>query len=604
MSVNDVDDLTKILGRVNISSVSFAGKELKLNTEKDAEEVANAITSCQNMEKLNLEGNTVGVEAARVIGNALSSKPEFKIAEWNNMFSGRMKTEIPKALEYLGDGIIAAGARLTTLILSDNAFGPVGLAGLEKFIRSPSCHSLNVLQLNNNGLGIQGAKLLSNALLDAIESSKKLGKPMALKVFVAGRNRLENDGAKLLARVFKEMKTLEEISMPMNGIYHQGLSVLTGALIDNPNLRVIDLNDNTIGGQKGAVHVANMLPHLKHLRKLNLGDCLLKTSGAVVLAEALSRGNNKELEELYMDSNEIKASAGLKLVKALLSSATENAGSANLSLRVLDLNGNQFGEEGIKQMQSLLGDQSDILRVEDDEGEDDDDEENSGGEEEEEEEEEEAEEEEESGDEKDESQTEKKDEEKPLKKKEVAPANMSVEQFLGSPIPSSFVSLGKERKTVLLDRIKMGQPKSEGSDEDKEKYLEDALEIVMKVSSLAGENQLGHATSKNDSSCEVLSCTTALYEELFRWAIESDKVSVLTNCLLVHMGLIKSEDKKRKGTKWNLDGIMASLEKALRLPNFPRSTKDALECFLGKFNPVVPSHQKSKHKLMTVFYSI
>ncbi|KAG8232040.1 hypothetical protein J437_LFUL014443 [Ladona fulva] len=307
MSLGEVDDLASKLAKttVEIKGVSFEGQTLRLNTEEDAKKVAEAIEKCENMEFLNFDGNTIGVEAAKVIGKALSGKPEFKRALWNNMFSGRMKTEIPKALEFLGDGIISSGATLTELILSDNAFGPVGLAGLETFIRSPSCHSLQILRLNNNGLGIQGAKvegrtcclgILSKALLDAIESSRKLGKQMALKVFVAGRNRLENEGAKLLARVFKEMKTLEELSMPMNGIYHQGLSELTSALSENPNLRVVDLNDNTVGGKKGAVHVAAMLPQLKKLQKLNLGDCLLKTSGALVLAQALAKGNNTALE--------------------------------------------------------------------------------------------------------------------------------------------------------------------------------------------------------------------------------------------------------------------------------------------------------------------
>lgn len=613
MSKTEVDDLIYQLASttVEIKGVSFEGQTLRLNTEEDAEEVAKAITNCENLEYLNLDGNTVGVEAAKVIGNALSGKPEFKRALWNNMFSGRMKTEIPKALEFLGAGIISAGATLSELILSDNAFGPVGLAGLETFIRSPSCHSLQILRLNNNGLGIQGAKLLSNALLDAIESSKKLGKPMALKVFVAGRNRLENEGAKLLARVFKEMKTLEELSMPMNGIYHQGLSVLTAALSENPNLRVVDLNDNTIGGQKGAVHLASMLSHLKHLRKLNLGDCLLKTSGALVLAEALAKGNNRALEELYLDSNEIKADGGLELVKALYSSASGPSGepfSSGQSLKVLDLKGNQFGEDGIKKIRLAIGEREDILSVSDDEGDidDDDDDAEEKFDEEEEDEEEDSEEEKEN----DHTEpTEKKMEEKPIKKIDVAGANMTVEQFLCSPLPSSFVSMGKDRKEILLKRIKQSQPKSDASDSEKEKYIEEAIEILMKVSSLAGENKLGQPLGKgntsDDSVSEVFSCSTTLYEELFRWATEAERMSTVTNSLLVNMGLIKSEDKKKKDTfKWELDGVMMSLEKAFTLPNFPRSTIDALTCFLTRFNPQNVSHQKSKHKLMTAIYKM
>lgn len=96
-----------------------------------------------------------------------------------------------------------AGARLTEIDLSDNAFGPIGVQGLAALLRSSSCYNLQELRLNNNGLGITGGKLLASALMDCYNNSKTLGTPLALKVFIAGRNRLENDGAKALAEVFR-----------------------------------------------------------------------------------------------------------------------------------------------------------------------------------------------------------------------------------------------------------------------------------------------------------------------------------------------------------------------------------------------------------------
>lgn len=87
--------------------------------------------------------------------------------------------------------------------MSDNAFGPIGVKGLASLLKSSSCYALEELRLNNNGLGITGGKLLASALTDCYECSKKEGKALALKVFIAGRNRLENEGAKALAGVFK-----------------------------------------------------------------------------------------------------------------------------------------------------------------------------------------------------------------------------------------------------------------------------------------------------------------------------------------------------------------------------------------------------------------
>lgn len=59
----------------------------------------------------------------------------------------------------MGDGIITAGARLSILDLSDNAFGPDGVDGIKKLLMSESCYNLHTLKLNNNGLGIGGGKV-------------------------------------------------------------------------------------------------------------------------------------------------------------------------------------------------------------------------------------------------------------------------------------------------------------------------------------------------------------------------------------------------------------------------------------------------------------
>lgn len=40
----------------------------------------------------------MGVDASEAIAKALEKHPEFKRALWKDMFTGRMKTEIPKAL--------------------------------------------------------------------------------------------------------------------------------------------------------------------------------------------------------------------------------------------------------------------------------------------------------------------------------------------------------------------------------------------------------------------------------------------------------------------------------------------------------------------------
>ena len=325
------------------SHLSFADQGLKLNTKEDAKPVAEKIEKFADMKELTFSGNTVGIDAASVLGKALEKHPEFERAYWKDMFTGRMKTEIPPALIHLGAGIMAANARLVELDLSDNAFGPIGVDGLKELLKSPSCFTLRELRLNNTGCGVTGGKALAKLLKECYEASKRAGSPLALRVFVLGRSRQENDGATALAEVFKLMGSLEEVVMPQNGIYHEGIAALTDAFAANPNLRILNMNDNTFTPM-GARCLADVLPKLQKLRVLNLGDCLLKTEGAQVIADALKTGH-ADLEELYLDSNEIRVEAGLAIAEAVA-----NKGK----LETLTIHANHFGEEGRDQVMNKL----------------------------------------------------------------------------------------------------------------------------------------------------------------------------------------------------------------------------------------------------------
>lgn len=57
-----------------------------------------AIEATPDMTFLDLEGNTLGVAAAKAIGESLKTRKSLSRALWKDMFTGRMKTEIPQAL--------------------------------------------------------------------------------------------------------------------------------------------------------------------------------------------------------------------------------------------------------------------------------------------------------------------------------------------------------------------------------------------------------------------------------------------------------------------------------------------------------------------------
>jgi Ran GTPase-activating protein 1 len=51
------------------------------------------------------------------------------------------------------------GCHIVEINLSDNAFGPIGIKGLETFLSSSACYSLEELRLNNCGMGSGGGKV-------------------------------------------------------------------------------------------------------------------------------------------------------------------------------------------------------------------------------------------------------------------------------------------------------------------------------------------------------------------------------------------------------------------------------------------------------------
>uniref|UniRef100_A0A8C1MHS8 Ran GTPase-activating protein 1 n=1 Tax=Cyprinus carpio TaxID=7962 RepID=A0A8C1MHS8_CYPCA len=330
MASDDVANLADSIAKTQVDEgeLSYKGQGLKLDNAQSVEKMVRAIQEFDGLRALRLEGNTIGVEAAQTIAKALEKKSDLQCCHWSDMFTGRLRAEIPPALVSLGDALIMAGARLKVLDLSDNAFGPDGVKGIEKLLKSATCHTLQELRLNNCGMGIGGGKILAAALTVCHKESSALGAPLQLKVFIAGRNRLENDGATALAQAFQLIGSLEEVHMPQNGINYQGVTALATAMQHNPQLRVLNLNDNTFT-KRGAIAMAQALKHLRNVQVINFGDCLVRSEGASAISETLREGL-PILKELNLSFGEITKDAALEVARSV---------QHKDQLEILDLNG-------------------------------------------------------------------------------------------------------------------------------------------------------------------------------------------------------------------------------------------------------------------------
>lgn len=118
------------------------------------------------------------------------------------------------------------------------------------------------------------------------------------------------------------MGSLEEVHMPQNGINYAGVMALASAMRHNPELRVLNFNDNTFT-KRGTLAMAQVRPvhsqtiptnkvdiasvfeancfstpvlviqalrHLRNVQVINFGDCLVRCEGAIALAAVLREG--------------------------------------------------------------------------------------------------------------------------------------------------------------------------------------------------------------------------------------------------------------------------------------------------------------------------
>uniref|UniRef100_A0A8C8F744 Ran-GTPase activating protein 1 C-terminal domain-containing protein n=1 Tax=Oncorhynchus tshawytscha TaxID=74940 RepID=A0A8C8F744_ONCTS len=524
MASDDIALLAEALSKTHVGygELSYKGQGLKLDNTESVKELVREIEEYQGLRALRLEGNTVGVEAAQAIAKALECKDQLQVL-------GGERLEI-NCLS-LGSALMTAGARLRELDLSDNAFGPDGIKGIETLLKSSACHSLQELRLNNCGMGIGGGKILAAALTECHEQSSALGAPLKLKVFQAGRNRLENEGATALALAFQLMGSLEEVHMPQNGINHAGVTALATAMQHNPHLRILNLNDNTFT-KRGALAMAQALRHLRTVQVINFGDCLVRSEGAIALS-AVCVGGLPIL--LNLSFGEITEAAALVLAQAVQDKP---------HMEKLDLNGNCLGEEGCEALKETMDnmDRADILAsLSDDEGEPD-------------EEEDEEVEDEENGKEMKEKGV-KDDRESPVKLEPTC--HPEILSFLSSLTAETLLKLGDNRTGLIQQHVDVSDP-------DK------VADAFLRISSLYSDD---HEVKK-----AVLETIDILLKKAFSGS--SLQTYSFLSTLLVMLGLLKGEGKVKKVQV--LPGHLLVLEHAVQQDYFPQDHATLLDTFVAR----------------------
>ncbi|KAH9924310.1 RNI-like protein [Epithele typhae] len=285
------------------TTFSLLGQGLKLNTRADIEPHL-AKFDPTSIEEIHFGGNTVGVEAAEALAEFLAKTTKLRVANFADIFTGRLISEIPPALSAICDALIGKPT-LVEIDLSDNAFGGRSVDPIVPFLSS--ARSLRVLKLNNNGLGPAGGTVIADALA-TLARELPAGTPSALRTVICGRNRLEDGSAAAWAAALAAHGTLEEVRMPQNGIRMDGAVRIVEALARNAALAHFDLQDNTFGDPgTDAVAAALARGAWPALRVLNLSDCVIGKEGEVSpVVSALAKGLQSKLELLQLQNDNLE----------------------------------------------------------------------------------------------------------------------------------------------------------------------------------------------------------------------------------------------------------------------------------------------------------
>jgi len=315
--------MTKFTAGVNQKFESRADIEPKLA------ELVDGIT------EVHLGGNSYGVGACEALGEKFAHISTLEVANLDDMFTGRLRAEIPQSLDAMLTALLKC-PKLHTINLSDNAFGIATIDPLEKFF---SQHTpLQHLILANNGFGPEAGARVGRALEELAAKKKAANHPVKLETVICGRNRLENGSMAAWASYLKAHGTIKDLRLYQNGIRQEGVEILMReGLRYLPDLEVLDIQDNTFTAQ-GTKAMVEVLDNWTRIRDITISDCLLSKKGAVKFAQKLSTVSSlTALETLRLQYDEMTVD-GLRFLKDAVKNTLPQ-------LRLLEINGNIFSEE-------------------------------------------------------------------------------------------------------------------------------------------------------------------------------------------------------------------------------------------------------------------
>ncbi|XP_054170118.1 protein NLRC5 isoform X2 [Homo sapiens] len=235
--------------------------------------LSEALRAATSLEELDLSHNQIGDAGVQHLATILPGLPELrKIDLSGNSISSAGGVQLAESLVLC--------RRLEELMLGCNALGDPTALGLAQELPQ----HLRVLHLPFSHLGPGGALSLAQALD---------GSPHLEEISLA-----ENNLAGGVLRFCMELPLLRQIDLVSCKIDNQTAKLLTSSFTSCPALEVILLSWNLLGDE-AAAELAQVLPQMGRLKRVDLEKNQITALGAWFLAEGLAQGSSIQVIRLW-----------------------------------------------------------------------------------------------------------------------------------------------------------------------------------------------------------------------------------------------------------------------------------------------------------------
>ena len=340
-----------IMHNTGLEELYLNGNSLGVGTLK----VAKALQHITTLKKLGLGNNNIPQEACDELALAIKSNKHLEIL-WLN--DNSLLSSVNIILNSL-----TAITTLTFLNLGNNQITHEGDEALASVIMHNT--GLEELYFDGNSLGVGTLKVAK--ALQHITTLKKLGLGNnkilqeacnELALAIKSNEHLEilrlNDNslhssANIILNSLTAITTLTFLSLDNNQITQEAGEALASVIKHNTGLEELYLHGNSLG--VGTLKVAKALQHIPTLRILGLDNNKIPQEACDELALAIK--SNKYLKKLWLNGNNLQYSS-VSILQAL---------STISSLEVLNMEGNQIGENCGKVLPSLIKSNSSLIEI-------------------------------------------------------------------------------------------------------------------------------------------------------------------------------------------------------------------------------------------------